>query len=57
MKTIRIQLEDPWHERLKALCTHHGEFSHLIRQGIRLIIKQKEQENQNAPEPTRPPAD
>jgi len=53
MKTIRFQLEDSWHDRLKALCTHHGELSHLIRQGVRLIIKQKEQENRDDNEPTR----
>jgi len=44
MKNIRIQIDDTLHSRLTALCTHHGQLSHLIRQGIRLIVITKEKE-------------
>ena len=44
MKNIRIQIDDTLHSRLTTLCTHHGQLSHLIRQGIRLIVITKEKE-------------
>lgn len=45
MKTITVQLEDTLHDRLKAICSHHGELSYFIRKGIRMIVELKEQEN------------
>lgn len=53
MKSIRFQLDDSTHKKLRDLCSHHGELSHLIRRGVELIIKQKEQELYNAKEPRR----
>ena len=44
MKNLRIQLPDDLHARLVAVCTHHGELSHLIRQGVRLVVLAKEQD-------------
>lgn len=44
MKNIRFQLDDSTHKKLRDLCSHHGELSHLIRRGVELVIKQKEQE-------------
>jgi len=44
MKNLRIQLPDDLHARLVAICTHHGELSHLIRQGVRLVVLAKEQD-------------
>ena len=46
MKSIRIQIHDDLHTRLKALCSHQGELSHLIRQGVRLIVVAKEREKE-----------
>ena len=45
MKTITVQLEDTLHDRLKAICSHHGELSYFIRKGIRLVVELREQEN------------
>lgn len=38
MVSIRIQITDELHDELKALATHHGHLSALIRRGIKLVI-------------------
>jgi len=41
MKSIRIQITEELHDQLKALSTHHGHLSALIRRGIRLVIHEE----------------
>ena len=41
MKNIRIQLIDELHAELKALATHQGHLSALIRRGVRLVIQEE----------------
>lgn len=43
MKNLRIQLTDSLHQRLKNLCTHHGELSHLVRRAVRQLVTQMEE--------------
>jgi len=47
MKFIRVQITDTLHTRLKALTTHHGEFSHLIRRAIKDYVTLMETEAKN----------
>ena len=42
MRFIRVQITDSLHTRLKALSTHHGEFTHLIRRAIREYVTKEE---------------
>lgn len=44
MKKIQFQLDDNTYSRLRAVCSHHGEMSHIIRKGVRLIITTREKE-------------
>ena len=39
MKHIRLALPNELYDELKALSTHHGHLSHLLRRGVRLVIK------------------
>ena len=42
MKTIRLQITEELHGRLKALCNHHGRQAHLLRRGVRLVCEEEE---------------
>lgn len=42
MKTIRLQITEELHGRLKALCHHHGRQAHLLRRGVRLVCEEEE---------------
>lgn len=43
-KSIRVELPDDMYAELKAMCTHRGELSYLVRRGIALIIDLRKQE-------------
>jgi len=40
---LRVKIDSDLHRRLKAVCTHRGELSYLIRQGIDAVVTRREQ--------------
>lgn len=49
MKYIRLSLPDELHARLKALVTHHGHLSHILREAIETYVEREEEKrNPNA---------
>ena len=47
-KPIRLTIDEPLYKRLKSLCTHHGEMTHIIREGIRIVVGFKETQREEA---------
>lgn len=47
MKFVRVQITDSLHDRLKALTTHHGEYTFIIRKAIRAYVDQEETKRAN----------
>lgn len=44
-KHIRLTIDDKLDSRLTDLCDHHGDKTHLIREGIKMIVTFKENYN------------
>ena len=40
--TFKIQLDNDLDRRLRAVSTHFGSMSHLIREGIRMVVEREE---------------
>jgi len=40
---LRVKIDSDLHRRLKAVCTHRGELSYLVRQGIDAVVTRREQ--------------
>jgi len=47
-KHIRLTIDEKLYKRLTTLCTHHGEQTHLIREGIKMIVRFKENQRKEA---------
>jgi Fe-S cluster assembly iron-binding protein IscA len=55
MKFIRVQITDSMHTRLKALTSHHGEYTHMVRLAIREYVTKKEELNAKLRQEVKPP--
>uniref|UniRef100_A0A6M3IJ31 Uncharacterized protein n=1 Tax=viral metagenome TaxID=1070528 RepID=A0A6M3IJ31_9ZZZZ len=44
IRNIRVQIPKDLHDDLMALCTHHGQLSFLVREGIRLVVQKRRRE-------------
>ena len=47
-KHIRLTIDEQLYKRLTSLCTHHGEMTYIIREGIRMVVRFKENQRKEA---------
>ena len=50
---IRVSLPRDLYDRLKKLCDHQGQQSHLIRIGVKLVVEREESKLKETKEPTK----
>jgi len=50
---IRVSLPRDLYDRLKKLCDHQGQQSHLIRVGVKMVVEREEAKLKTAKEPDK----
>ena len=50
---IRVSLPRDLYTRLKKLCDHQGQQSHLIRVGVKMVVEREEGKLKETKEPTK----